>query len=182
MLSLRDHDTNKIQGIYFLMKCPRDQELLECQHLHEVEFQVCRKCGGLWIEETEFEEAIGTNDLPIFVGEAKKPLPERHDPVVCPAGDDHKLLQQEFHGIQIDTCPEHKGIWFDGGELARLVPLVKDLIERDEHHDIHKVVEALFPEVEGEEHGLLGDVRARFAGLLMAISRSYGDYGHWMMP
>ena len=30
------------------------------------------------------------------------------------------LIEQDFHQIKIDRCPECNGIWFDGGEIEML--------------------------------------------------------------
>jgi uncharacterized protein with PIN domain len=30
------------------------------------------------------------------------------------------LIEQDFHQIKIDRCPECHGIWFDGGEIEML--------------------------------------------------------------
>ncbi len=161
------------------MNCPRDNEELKTHHCGGVDMMACPKCGGIWIQREDFEEALETNSLPIFDGHADKLHPNRHDPVECPLDHDHQMLQQEFLGIQIDTCPEHEGIWLDGGELARMQPKVQELIKRAVHDDVHEATEALFPD---EEHHLVGDAAGRFARLLVAVSRSYGEYVHWMMP
>lgn len=46
----------------------------------------------------------------------------------CPVCKDVTLLMSEKHGIEIDYCPECRGIWLDRGELDKI-------IERANHQD-----------------------------------------------
>lgn len=46
----------------------------------------------------------------------------------CPVCKDVTLLMSQKNGIEIDYCPECRGIWLDRGELDKI-------IERANHHD-----------------------------------------------
>lgn len=39
----------------------------------------------------------------------------------CPVCKDVTLLMSEKRGVEIDYCPECRGIWLDRGELEKLV-------------------------------------------------------------
>ena len=39
----------------------------------------------------------------------------------CPVCKDVTLLMSEKKGIEIDYCPECRGIWLDRGELEKLI-------------------------------------------------------------
>ena len=39
----------------------------------------------------------------------------------CPVGKDVTLLMSEKSGIEIDYCPECRGIWLDHGELEKIM-------------------------------------------------------------
>lgn len=39
----------------------------------------------------------------------------------CPVCKDVTLLMTEKHGVEIDYCPECRGIWLDRGELDKIV-------------------------------------------------------------
>lgn len=39
----------------------------------------------------------------------------------CPACKDANLLMTDRQGIEIDYCPECRGVWLDRGELDKLV-------------------------------------------------------------
>lgn len=39
----------------------------------------------------------------------------------CPVCKDVTLLMAERHGVEIDYCPECRGIWLDRGELEKII-------------------------------------------------------------
>ncbi len=39
----------------------------------------------------------------------------------CPVCKDETLLMSEKKGVEIDYCPECRGIWLDRGELEKLI-------------------------------------------------------------
>ena len=39
----------------------------------------------------------------------------------CPSCKDTKLVMSERKGIEIDYCPDCRGIWLDRGELDKLI-------------------------------------------------------------
>lgn len=41
----------------------------------------------------------------------------------CPACPDTTLLMSERQGVEIDYCPNCRGVWLDRGELDKLVQL-----------------------------------------------------------
>ena len=62
----------------------------------------------------------------------------------CPVCKDVTLLMSEKKGIEIDYCPECRGIWLDRGELEKLIEKEKEVInsnndydERDKYDDKH---------------------------------------------
>ena len=48
----------------------------------------------------------------------------------CPVCKDVTLLMSEKNGVEIDYCPECRGIWLDRGELDKIIQRAKE-IERD---------------------------------------------------
>ena len=59
----------------------------------------------------------------------------------CP-NDNATLLITERNGIEIDYCPECRGVWLDRGELDKLIERTgtgeSRPTYRDEHQDEHK--------------------------------------------
>lgn len=41
----------------------------------------------------------------------------------CPACPDTTLLMSERQGVEIDYCPNCRGVWLDRGELDKLIQL-----------------------------------------------------------
>ncbi len=39
----------------------------------------------------------------------------------CPACKEHNLMMTERQGVEIDYCPECRGIWLDRGELDKIL-------------------------------------------------------------
>ena len=51
----------------------------------------------------------------------------------CPVCKDVTLLMSEKNGVEIDYCPECRGIWLDRGELDKIVERARDA--RDGYRD-----------------------------------------------
>lgn len=57
----------------------------------------------------------------------------------CPVCKDVTLLMSEKNGVEIDYCPECRGIWLDRGELDKIIDRARDArdgyreSERQEH-------------------------------------------------
>lgn len=52
----------------------------------------------------------------------------------CPVCKDVTLLMSEKKGVEIDYCPECRGIWLDRGELEKLIDQEERYIEKREEH------------------------------------------------
>ena len=51
----------------------------------------------------------------------------------CPVCKDVTLLMSEKKGVEIDYCPECRGIWLDRGELEKLIE--KEVSYNDFHYE-----------------------------------------------
>lgn len=49
----------------------------------------------------------------------------------CPVCKDVTLLMSEKKGVEIDYCPECRGIWLDRGELEKLIEKENEVIGHD---------------------------------------------------
>ena len=47
----------------------------------------------------------------------------------CPVCKDVTLLMSEKNGVEIDYCPECRGIWLDRGELDKIIDRARDARE-----------------------------------------------------
>ena len=55
----------------------------------------------------------------------------------CPVCKDVTLLMSEKKGVEIDYCPECRGIWLDRGELEKLIQGEEKYVSSREH-EYHK--------------------------------------------
>jgi len=52
----------------------------------------------------------------------------------CPV-DDSTLLMSERQGVEIDYCPQCRGVWLDRGELDKLIARGDDDDDRDDRRE-----------------------------------------------
>jgi Zn-finger nucleic acid-binding protein len=102
----------------------------------------CRRCGGVWVESKVFESLVKNRDQqarleaaagPEITLEDRRPAPSHGAPpsrspreyIPCP--DCRQLMNRKnfgnISGVLVDICKSH-GIWFDTGELGRIVKFV----------------------------------------------------------
>lgn len=106
------------------MKCPVDRRVMMVVEHRHIELDFCTKCSGVWLDSDELELLIG-----VLASEgAKVPAIEVDKSVrkalrKCPIcgekmekawiGHDPKIL--------IDRCPREHGLWFDAGEIQKVL-------------------------------------------------------------
>lgn len=53
----------------------------------------------------------------------------------CPVCKDVTLLMAEKHGVEIDYCPECRGIWLDRGELDKIIERASKYDDRNDRDE-----------------------------------------------
>lgn len=53
----------------------------------------------------------------------------------CPSCKDVTLLMTEKKWVEIDYCPECRGIWLDKWELEKLIEKENQMMDNYQHHD-----------------------------------------------
>lgn len=81
----------------------------------------------------------------------------------CPVCKDVTLLMSEKKGVEIDYCPECRGIWLDRGEL-------KKLIEKEE-----KNYNDFYDEYKKETKDYKNSKRRRKESFLGEVFEMFGD-------
>ncbi|MBM6930828.1 zf-TFIIB domain-containing protein [[Clostridium] spiroforme] len=71
----------------------------------------------------------------------------------CPVCKDVTLLMSEKHGVEIDYCPNCRGIWLDRGELDKIIDRVSD-----QNHSLSK------QKAPKKKSSILGDILEIFGG------------------
>lgn len=114
------------------MKCPACKEPLVALELDGVEVDWCASCRGAWLDRGELE-LLHTNartaqqfmsDLkPIGSLTANRPL--RHPARRCPICEQWMAPVESAwdRSIVLDRCRQNDGLWFDKGELTRVLEL-----------------------------------------------------------
>lgn len=106
------------------MKCPVDKSVMLVVEHRRIEMDYCTRCSGVWLDAGELELLIA---LLISEGAKAPGLEPDHsaakDKLRCPicglkmdrawTGGEQKVL--------IDRCPAGHGLWFDAGELQKVL-------------------------------------------------------------
>ena len=107
------------------MNCPKCQTPSLATHTIEgVQLDRCTTCSGVWFDSSELEALVrmkrGSLD-DIRKGRSQDGLNQKRG--YCPR-DGVALLRaysSRDRDLILDTCPQCRGLWLDGGELNELL-------------------------------------------------------------
>ncbi len=110
------------------MRCPLDKsDLIVVEH-QRIEIDYCLKCAGVWLDSGELDLLVSAlkaegadpshNEL-LFPQAAEVTESKRKCPV-CGRKMDKVWIGKDPR-VLIDSCPFGDGLWFDGGELTRVL-------------------------------------------------------------
>jgi Zn-finger nucleic acid-binding protein len=112
------------------MDCPVDKSpmiILEC---NGVEVDYCVHCRGVWLDAGEIELLFGSaEECAAFLTIGSPADAGDEKPRRCPVCN-VKMTKEATESnppIIFDHCPDGDGLWFDGGELARVLEHSKTL-------------------------------------------------------
>jgi Zn-finger nucleic acid-binding protein len=111
--------------------CPRCNTALDILKENGDEYDLCPRCGGLWLDRIEFTRA--TRESAVFreadpkEGFLKKP--DQNPVAYIPCVRCGKMMNRKnfarISGVIVDECGTH-GIWLDGGEMERIRRFIAD--------------------------------------------------------
>ena len=106
------------------MNCPVCKEPLVVLELEQVEVDYCTSCDGVWLDAGELELLLDTDEertrLISLFKEAETVKEKSYDCPVC--GKQMKKFEIGERGrVIVDKCKKNHGIWFDKGELKKVV-------------------------------------------------------------
>ncbi len=118
-------------GEFLPPACPRCRTPLEIHRQHEEEYDICPRCGGLWLDRDEFHRA--TRPSMVFREETFREEYRRkglEDPsTYVPCVRCGKIMNRrnfgKISGVLIDECGSH-GTWLDADELEKIRHFVAD--------------------------------------------------------
>lgn len=108
--------------------CPRDRSSTELAASEGHAAYRCTQCGGLWLPGLDVHALLRARQVEPaafrqrlvdgLIGDAA---------LACPGG--HAMTLTEYRTFEIDWCPTCEGLWFDAGELRRLLDLHPDTFD-----------------------------------------------------
>jgi uncharacterized protein len=109
------------------MKCPVDKSVMMVVEHHRIEIDYCIKCSGVWLDSGELDllvsvlKAEGANVSPADVSPEKAEVTQskRRCPICGRKMD--KVWLGKGPRVLIDSCPAGDGLWFDRGELQKII-------------------------------------------------------------
>lgn len=109
------------------MKCPVDKSVMMVVEHRRIELDYCHKCHGVWLDTGELEllisvlQAEGANLHPNeLLTPEKAEIKDRRRCPIC-GQKMEKVRTGREHKVLIDRCPIGHGLWFDAGELQRVL-------------------------------------------------------------
>ncbi len=106
------------------MDCPACKDPLIVLEHDQVEVDHCLSCKGVWLDSGELELLLGgsceKNDF-LAVFQIDKDSKEKTRKCPICSRKMQKVLCGSENKIKIDRCPENDGLWFDLGELERII-------------------------------------------------------------
>jgi Zn-finger nucleic acid-binding protein len=116
------------------MRCPRCRAALVASMVSDTLVDCCEGCGGLWLDHEVLERMLDDERRRPTVEVALGRLPpaplvvDSRKVVYVPCPECATLMNRKNFanrsGVIVDVCPAH-GIWFDQGELARIIGFVR---------------------------------------------------------
>lgn len=103
------------------MKCPKCSVALETVVTDTLSAERCTNCEGIWIGPFSMEQLAARGGCQSLIQQldALSPNPDDASPYYCPTCADGRLLAHQHNHVEIDWCPNCRGIYFDKGELNK---------------------------------------------------------------
>jgi len=106
------------------MICPVCKEPLIVLELEQIEIDHCTSCEGIWLDAGELELLLETdedrNRLTNLFKEATGVKEKSYNCPIC-RKKMRKFEIGEKRKVVVDKCKKNHGIWFDRGELQKVV-------------------------------------------------------------
>ena len=123
------------------MNCPVCKEPMIILELKEVEIDFCHSCEGIWLDAGELELLIEDEAERKKILSAFHPVPKHSEKKrKCPIcrRKMNKVFVGDNKDVLLDKCPANDGLWFDAGELKKVIQLV------EEENEVIKLLNEMF--------------------------------------
>ena len=108
------------------MNSPSTKEPMIVLELEGVEIDYCPGSGGIWLDSGELELLLeNTIEKDHLLSSFEVDDKSKERPIKCPICNTkmEKVLVGKNEKITIDRCKKNHGLWFDEGELLRVIEL-----------------------------------------------------------
>ena len=124
------------------MDCPSCVITMNTQVFHNIEIDACNMCGGLWFDKHELAQYIKTRKIPFkflsgyCLDDRRKIISEGNRK--CPRCKNNMQIVTHA-GVNVDYCSQCGGLWFDRGELAKILDFyVKQVGDKKKKKPLHQ--------------------------------------------
>jgi uncharacterized protein len=110
------------------MLCPTCNNSLLIVEYKQIELDYCTRCHGVWFDANELDLLLKSMELDStddkFADMFRLPEAQVNEALrKCPVC--RKKMKKTYLGedpkVLVDVCRRNDGVWFDGGEVARLI-------------------------------------------------------------
>lgn len=107
------------------MNCPVCNKPMIILELNKVEIDYCPNCSGIWLDEGELELLYSIDKSENDLRKLFEPTEsEKEKSYKCPICNKRMLKTMISNtDLILDKCPENHGLWFDKGELDKVLSL-----------------------------------------------------------
>lgn len=122
------------------MMCPVCLEEMDASKLFKIEIDICRFCGGLWLDCSELGQFVMEGKIPkklyntYAIDDSRKAIGEGSRN--CPRCSD-TLKVINHRGVNLDYCYGCGGIWFDRRELAVILKSYAKEVKKKNKPGLH---------------------------------------------
>ncbi len=108
--------------------CPHCQKAMVIFELEGIEVDHCLHCRGTWLDSGELDHLIELAEVnPGCFTDALHQAKKGSKKEICCPRCNRNLHSVHIHDdLELDECPRGHGIWFDQGEIRRLVESFKE--------------------------------------------------------
>ncbi|MEW5768240.1 MAG: zf-TFIIB domain-containing protein [bacterium] len=106
------------------MDCPVCREPMVVFELNQVEIDHCLSCRGIWFDAGELELLFeGSSEKDNLLSSLRRDEKCKEDVRKCPIclKKMEKVLVGSEEKVLIDRCKNSDGLWFDAGELNKIL-------------------------------------------------------------
>jgi hypothetical protein len=109
------------------MKCVSCKEPMVVLELQQVEIDYCLECGGIWLDVGELglllRDEREARELLAPIADLGQLQPGQRKCPIC-LNEMERIRISDDKPLEIDRCKETHGLWFDRGELRRVVRII----------------------------------------------------------